>query len=78
MAMVELSEEEVNIVPGPVLSQVDFESKTDGRIGALPVNIFNGKEVSNRFPDMRVPNVLLPPQNSLGFLAQKRQNLAKN
>ena len=29
MAMVELSEEEVNIVPEPVLSQVDFESETD-------------------------------------------------
>ena len=29
MAMVELSEEEVNIVPEPVLSQVDFEYKTD-------------------------------------------------
>ena len=29
MAMVELSEEEVNIVPEPVLSHVDFESKTD-------------------------------------------------
>ena len=34
-------------------------------------------QVSYRFPDMRVPKLLLPPLKKLGFLAQKRPNLAK-
>ena len=36
-------------------------------IGAAPVNILNSKLLSNRFPDIRIPNVLLPPLKIMIF-----------
>ena len=47
--------------------------------GSLPVNFFNTKQVSNRFPDIRVPIVLLLPINNTIFVpktAKFGQNLA--
>ena len=32
------------------------------QVSKSPINVFNMKKVSYRTPDMRVPNVLLPPQ----------------
>ena len=40
-------------------------------LGALPVNVFNTKEVSYWFPDMRVPKVSSLPQK-IGFLSDQK------
>ena len=44
-------------------------------MGKMVVNVFNTKDVSYWFLYMRVPKVLLFPQQ-LGFLAQKRPNFS--
>ena len=36
-------------------------------IWATPVNVVNTERVSHRFPDMRIPNVLLHPPQKLNF-----------
>ena len=45
---------------------------------SLTNQFFSTKKVSHWFPDMRVPKVILPSPQKIGFLAQKRPNLAQN
>ena len=44
-------------------------------IGATPVNVFNTKEVSHWFPDIRIPKVKLHPLQKRSF-GPKRPNAA--
>ena len=46
-------------------------------IGATPVNVFNTKEVSHWFPDIRIPKVKLHPLQKRSF-GPKRPNAASN
>ena len=51
-----------------ILSSPRAESARAITIVAAPVNVFNTKEVSHWFPDMRVPNFFsIPPKNRPNF-----------